>query len=863
MMKRVHAASKTTRSTLAWSIVFGLFAGPAAAGDFDWPYWRGPQMNGHSTLKNLPDSWNPEGGPGSNLLWKREDLGTRSTPVCLNEKLYFLARDSAGTPQDGEKVVCLNAETGETVWEHKFNVYLSDVPAERVAWSNVTADPETGDVFAQGVCGLFQCLDGETGEVKWQHSMHEEYGYLSTYGGRTNGPIVHENNVMLPGVFIGWGDKARPQDHVIAFDKRNGQPVWYQGTRPLPEDTTYSFPVLGVIGGEAALVLATGDGGVHAFQPRTGQKLWSYMVSSRGINTPALIAGDRVFCGHSEENLDDTRMGAVFAIDGTQRGDITQSGEVWRQKELFFGKCAPLLIGNLLYVIDDRAKLHILNSDTGEAVGMERLGTSQRSSPLYADGKIYVSAADGRYYTLKPDGKGGVETLHKMRLPGGPSVDGSMIAAGGRLYFPSSTGMFCIGTGEPATGDAPPSPMLGEAPLDQDAEPAQLQLVPVESLLSPGDAQTLQVRLYNAKGQWLRNIEPSEAKLTLEGVGELDGSAVFSTSGGLREHAAATVTAEYAGLKGTARIRVVPPLNWNFDFDNGEIPVTWVGARYRHIPLDFDLFTKLEKEDPQAAQLYIFLTTDFVNFNKQESVYDDSTPAQRWTETLRFLNLLGEGEKPQNAEQAREKLGLSLKRLVAEKVLSGYDFSTWDRELGEGNKLAEVRMTVTRGDRRVDGNGVMTKIKTIPKGARSQGWMGPPTLANYTIQADVYGAIKDDKQPDIGLIGQRYTLDMMGASQQLQIRTWTPQLRMAQTVPFAWQPNTWYTLKLQTAVEDGKAVLRGKAWKKGDQEPAEWTVTAEDVPGEHHGSPGFFGNAKDAEIFYDNITVTANKPSEP
>src|SRR5690606_25559042 len=144
------------------------------------------------------------------------------------------------------------------------------------------------------------------------------------------------------------------------------------------------------------------------------------------------------------------------------------------------------------------------------------------------------------------------------------------------------------------------------------------------------------------------------------------------------------------------------------------------------------------------------------------------------------------------------------------------------------------------------------KIKTIPLGARSQGWMGLTGLSNYTIQADVYGVEKEGKQPDIGLIGQRYTLDMMGASQQLQIRTWTPQLRMAQTVPFEWKPDTWYTMKFQTAVEDGKAVLRGKVWEKGQPEPEEWTVTAEDDPGEHQGSPGLFGNARDAEIFYDN-----------
>jgi len=838
-------------------LLVGQTQSPALiAGEYDWTYWRGPQMNGHSTLKNLPDSWDPKGGEGSNLLWKREDLGTRSTPVCLNNKLYFLARDSAGTSNDGEKVVCLNAETGETIWQYKFNVYLSDVPAERVAWSNVVADPETGDVFALGVCGLFSCLDGENGDVKWQHSMHEEYGLLSTYGGRTNFPIIHENNVLISAVFIGWGDKAKPQDQYIAFDKRNGQPVWYEGTRPLPFDTTYSGAVLATLGGEAALVFGSGDGGVHAFQPRTGKPIWNYNVSSRGINTTPLVVDDRVYSGHSEENLDDTAMGAVFCLDGTLQGDITQKGEIWRVKELFFGKCAPLMIDDLLYVIDDRAKLRILNPENGEEVGMERLGTVQRSSPLYADGKIYTCTANGRWYTLKPDGEGGVEVLHKMRLRG--ESNGSIIAAEGRLYIPLSDGMYCVGTGDAPQGGEPTSPLAGETSREEDPAPAQLQVVPVESLLTAGEGQTYQVRLYNSKGQWLRNAEASEVSFTHEGIGKVSEDGTFSTSGGLREHGAATITARFGDLKGKARIRVIPQPGWKFTFDDGEIPVTWVGARYRHIPLDFDLFTKLTKEDPQAGQLYIYLTTDFVNFGKTESVYDDSTPALRWTETLRFLNLLGEGEKPRTAEEAREKLSLSLKRLVQENVLDSYDFSTWERKLPGGKTLEEVRMTVTRGDRRVDGNGVMCKIKTIPKGARSQGWMGLPSLSNYTIQADVYGATKDDKQPDIGLIAQRYTFDMMGASQQLQIRTWTPQLRMAQTVPFQWKPETWYTMKFKAAVEDGQTVLRGKVWEKGQPEPEEWMVTATDSPGEHNGSPGLFGNAKDAEIFYDNVIVTNN-----
>jgi hypothetical protein len=115
--------------------------------------------------------------------------------------------------------------------------------------------------------------------------------------------------------------------------------------------------------------------------------------------------------------------------------------------------------------------------------------------------------------------------------------------------------------------------------------------------------------------------------------------------------------------------------------------------------------------------------------------------------------------------------------------------------------------------------------------------------------------------PDAGVIAQRYTLDLMGNSQQLQIRSWTAQLdnRFAVTVPFKWDPETWYVLKFRAETDGEKAVLKGKAWKKGEPEPSEWTVTGTDEVGNLQGSPGLFGNAGEAEIYYDNITVTPNQ----
>jgi hypothetical protein len=203
--------------------------------------------------------------------------------------------------------------------------------------------------------------------------------------------------------------------------------------------------------------------------------------------------------------------------------------------------------------------------------------------------------------------------------------------------------------------------------------------------------------------------------------------------------------------------------------------------------------------------------------------------------------------------------------------------------------------------RTVDGSKCLVKVTTIPKGTRSQGWIGPIGLHDYSIQADFraqetgvekpasdtqpsapaataasdadafakkFGnpaALEKARLPDMGLIAQRYTLDLMGASQQLQVRSWPPQVatHFSKTIPFAWEAGRWYTIKFEACTRPaagGKAavaMLRGKVWPRGEAEPADWTLEAVHEAGNLQGSPGFFGNSKDSEISIDNVSVNA------
>lgn len=820
-------------------------ASPSAAGEYDWPNWRGPMQDGISLETGLVDEWDLEKGEEGNVLWRNEELGGRSTPIVMGDKLYAIVRADPGTDIEGEKVICVNAATGEKIWENKFNIFLCDVPDTRVGWSSCVADPATGRIYALGVCDLFQCLDGETGETIWSHSLSEEYGALDTYGGRTNFPVVFDDLVIISSIVIGWGDMAKPAHRFLAFDKETGEIVWFNGTRLLPYDTSYSTPQVTTLAGQAAIVFGSGDGAVWAMQPRTGEPIWKYQLSRRGLNVSPIVVDDKVYTGHSEENFGGAipTMGSVVALDGTGKGDIIESGVIWKHDEVLAGKCSPVLVDGRLYVVQDTGSMYVFDAETGEEIGrrVRLVGSSARSSPLYADGKLYVLSTSA-WHVFQPT-EDGVKMLNKDRLPRGEECHASPIASAGRIYLTTTGAMYCLGKRDHQPHVSGSRADLIETPVGGNTEPAHVQIVPAEVLMKPGESQTFRVRLFNSRGQFLSE---SKADYTLEGPGQIDSDGVFRAPEATQQ-AATIVTAKVGDLSGLARIRIVPDLPWRFDISDGLVPVTWIGERYRNIALDYDLLKKLEEEDALAARLYVHVMTGFTNDGTDVIAFNDRTPRKTWSGLQRYLKLEG---KMRKVEEATALLDPALKILAREKVVDQWNYA-------DGGATG-VELNVHKGSREIDGNGVITKISTIPLGTRSQSWMGHPDLHDYTIQADICGSISDGKMPDIGVIAQRYTLDLMGESQQLQIRTWTPQLRMSKSTPVAWEPHVWYTLKFRASVEDGKAVLRGKVWKRGETEPEAWTVEAVDKSPNLTGSPGLFGNAKDAEIYVDNITVTPN-----
>ena len=133
--------------------------------------------DGVSLEKSLPTQWSPA---GRNLAWKAP-YGGRSAPIILGDRLFLQNSVGEGETRQ-ERVLCLDANNGKLLWEHRFNVYLSDVPLHRVGWASPVADPASGNVYAFGVGGTLLALS-RGGRLLWERSLSENFGLITTHGG--------------------------------------------------------------------------------------------------------------------------------------------------------------------------------------------------------------------------------------------------------------------------------------------------------------------------------------------------------------------------------------------------------------------------------------------------------------------------------------------------------------------------------------------------------------------------------------------------------------------------------------------------------------------------------------------------------
>ena len=585
---------------LSWPLLVGC-----SAADADWHSWRGPFQNGATHEAAPVTHWTED---GENQIWK-VPIGGRTTPIVMDGRLFFIGPVGQGECLQ-ERVVCLDASTGKLLWEHRFNVYLTTIVEDRVGWTSMVGDPGTGYVYAHGTGGMFFCFDRD-GRIIWRRSLTEMYNRVSGYGGRVQSPIIDEDKVIISFVSGNWGNQRKPGHRYLAMDKKTGDVIWWSKPGGKHLDTTYSIPVVAVINGVRLLIAGNADGHVYGMKARTGEKVWGFKLSKRGINSSVVVDGKYVYAMHSEENFDSTEMGSVVCIDGSLTGDITKSGQVWRHDGITAGYASPAISNGRLYVADNAANLYCFDDKTGRQFWKHRMGRVTKGSPtVTADGVIYVGTVNGRFLILKDAGDHCEELdVKTFRSPSNSVVEifGSPAINSGRVYFITRYHTYCLGKGPKAhpvrNSRLTPVMAMPDEKTPDPSKPGAVLVVPGDVTLAPGQRATFSTRMFDTNGVAIDSTGP--ATWTVRGVrGTVNGQGVF-TAEAVPQFSAGVVNVTIGKVTGTARVRVSPTLPIKEDFDGmavGKTPPGWigVGGKSRLVELDGNVVLQKVAEKPSV-----------------------------------------------------------------------------------------------------------------------------------------------------------------------------------------------------------------------------------------------------------------------
>ncbi len=424
-MRKLLALSMTLLMLLAISPTMG----PHEAEAF--------MFRGDLLRSGVYDSSAPE---NNTLLWSF-DTGNyiiQSSPIVVDDRVYFGGDDN--------KVYCLDAETGDEIWNFSTGNAVKSTPS-------VVDDV----VYVGSTDGNFYAIDADSGEKQWNYT-------LSTYGQIWSSPAISNDLIFFgaddgilyalnksnsnspelewtfltgwliqsspavnwPYVYIGSGDGG-----LYCIWANNGTQKWV--FEPIDIYDIYSTPTIS----NGSVYIGAGEyvigGALYCIDAQTGEEKWKFLPPGEGrfseVYSSATVHNHTVFI-HAWHKVipPDEHRGTVFALpeeDPNGDGNITLDEVKWEfttwDNE---GGSSPAVADGKVFVGSTNHKMYCLDEFTGEELWNITTGGQIVASPFVANSVVYITSEDGVIYAI-----GGYEPaiLEVQIIPEFPSIKSNRV----------------------------------------------------------------------------------------------------------------------------------------------------------------------------------------------------------------------------------------------------------------------------------------------------------------------------------------------------------------------------------------------------------------------------------------------------
>lgn len=387
----------------------------------DWPQYRGPRGDGTWRAPPLPEQWP---AAGLQVRWKHPIGGGYAGISVVGSRVYTLDRQTE--PTERERLLCLDAQSGEVVWEHAWDVSYGDLDYG----NGPRAQPTVADgrVYAVGAVGDVRCVDAATGRLIWaKHYTRDFGGRLPTWG-YAGAPVLHGGRLLLaPG---------GPAAGLVALVPETGQEIW----RSLADEAGYSTPVV-VEESEGTRVIHWTPSHLRCVDFADGRLLWSHphkVTYGVSIAKPLVQDGLVVFSGYWEGS----QALRLNPADGESR-------LAWEDARWLRGLMSPALSrGGHAYLLDKQYGLTCLEVATGKKLWddgnqMTPRGRNPHASLVWLgqEDRVLILNAEGELILARLDPTGYRETS-RTKLLGHTWAHPAFAGTG--VYARSDTEIVCV-----------------------------------------------------------------------------------------------------------------------------------------------------------------------------------------------------------------------------------------------------------------------------------------------------------------------------------------------------------------------------------------------------------------------------------